>query len=158
MRVPRRWVRLLPVALGITLLAGGLGCTLFYGGGRGEHAPVTLTFLGPDAGCASADPDPAVIWRSGVPGKPQRVEWTVAGDGEYRWVLARAPDKDGGDHFPRRQIRCGEDSVRSGLPMNLPAKGHATWAYQIEVYECGPGPRPEPVCVLDPAVIIKDDR
>jgi hypothetical protein len=33
-----------------------------------------------------------------------------------------------------------------------------TWQYLVEVYECPPNPHPEPICVLDPAVIIKDQQ
>jgi len=135
-------------------LVAGLGCALFAG--PPAPAPVELTFLGPEAGCASAEPEEVVIWREEVRGKPHQVEWTVAGNGEYRWVLTRAGEKAGGDHFPRRQIRCGEESVRSGRPMNLLGEGNATWTYLVEVYECAPDPRPEPICVLDPTVIIKD--
>jgi len=135
-------------------LAAGLGCALFAG--PPEPAPVVLTFLGAEAGCASAEPEEVEIWREEVGGKPHQVEWTVAGYGEYRWVLTRAGEKAGGDHFPRRQIRCGEESVRSGRPMNLPGEGHATWTYLVEVYECAPDARPEPICVLDPTIFIRD--
>lgn len=146
--------RLLIVLAGALALAG---CSSwFLDGDRVGPAPVELTFLGPDAGCASANPATVHVWRSTVPGKPQQVEWTVVGGSDHRWVLTRARDKGAGDHFPPRQIRCGDSSVRSGPPINLPAAGMVTWQYLVEVYECPPNPRPEPICVLDPAVIIKD--
>lgn len=152
MRDTRQRVWHFLAVLAVVPFAAGLGCAPF------APAPVELTFLGAEAGCASAEPEEVVIWREKVKGKPHQVEWTVVGDGEYRWVLRRAPGKEGGDHFAQRQIRCGASSVLSGQPINLPNRGRATWTYLVEVYECPPDPRPEPICVLDPTVIIRDEH
>lgn len=156
MNLGRKWLWLAVLAAALPL-AGCEGCHRPVGG-QVDPVPVELTFLGPDAGCAAASPEEVHVWRDSVPGKPRQVEWTVVGDTDHRWVLTRAAAKGAGDHFPRRQIRCGETSVRSGAPANLPPAGTVTWRYLVEVYECPPNPRPEPICVLDPAVIIKDQN
>lgn len=118
---------------------------------------VTLSAVAPEDGCARVEPEEVTVWRPGREGRPQQVEWVVSDPGSHHWTIERDLDKPGGDFFGRRHVPCqaGPPSVRSGPPANLPPRGDARWGYRVVLRQCGE-PDGEPLCVVDPTIIIKD--
>jgi hypothetical protein len=124
-----------------------------------DVAPVTLALVGDGEGpCATVDPEQVTVY-VGVP--PHLVEWTVTDkDPSHLWVIEYDGEKPGGtgDQFGAKfRIPCGsQDSVRSGA-----ATKPGLWPYRVSVFQCkegasAPEPDAEPICVVDPTVIIKD--
>lgn len=119
------------------------------------YALVTLELTSEDSACASIDPDSVTIYTST---SPSAVEWTVTGKSSTRaWVMEYASDKPGASapsFGASYTIPCGTtDSVTS---MNAMTTG--LWIYRVKVYDCVGGvPHGDPVCTVDPEVIIEDE-
>lgn len=122
-----------------------------------EVVVVTLEATAAEGGCARVEPAEATVWRPERPGRPHQVEWVVNDPGSHHWTIERDPAKPGGDHFGRQHVRCDDASprVRSGLPARLPARGEARWGYRVVLRACGQ-PAGEPICTVDPTIIIRD--
>lgn len=119
------------------------------------YADVTLELTSGESACASIDPDSVTIYTEGA--NPRAVEWTVTGKSSTQaWVMEYASDKPGASASSfgsSYTIPCGTtDSVRSDL-----ATQTGTWIYRVKVYDCVNGqPSGDPVCTVDPEVIIQD--